>query len=114
MTVPKAGDRIERWLMTDDSPVARQMHGGRCERWDPDAEFEDDPGERAAWDADPVGQFLRRFGVHSVDALLTGTGPDAGKQVSTVYELVACLPSEDPDGHVTWRLLMKIRSRVGP
>jgi hypothetical protein len=113
MTVPKAGDRIKRWLLTDDSPVAQPLLGGRVEVWDPDIELEY-AEERAAWNADPMGQFLHRFGVCYVDALLTGGGPDAGKQVSTVYELVACLPSENPDGQATWRLLMKIRSRTGP
>jgi hypothetical protein len=56
MTMPKPGDRIEHWLLTDDSPFARQMDGGRVEQWEHDAEFEDDPDGRAAWDADPLGQ----------------------------------------------------------
>lgn len=110
MTMPNPGDRIEHWLLTDDSPIARQMHRGHVEEWDPDAEFEHHPEWRAAWEADPVGQFRQRFGTRVVDALLAGTGT----QVTTVYEMVACLPSEDSDSHSTWRILMKIKSREGP
>jgi hypothetical protein len=111
--VPKAGDRIESWLLSEDSPVARRLDGGRIRLWDPDIEF-DEPEERAAWESDPLGQFLQRFSTYFVDALLTGAGPHAGKQVSITYELVACLPSEESDGHATWRLLMRIRSQNGP
>jgi hypothetical protein len=107
--MPKAGDRIEHWLLTHDSPFARQMNGGRVEEWDPNAEFEDDLEGRAAWEADPVGEFRNRFGTLVADALLMGTGT----QVTTVYEMVACLPSEDSDGYATWRILMKIKSRTG-
>ena len=45
-----------------------------------------------------------------VDALLIGTGTG----VTTVYEMIACLPCEDSDGQVTWRILMKIKSRTDP
>lgn len=75
MTVPNPGDRIEHWLLTDDSPIARQMHGGRVEEWDPEAESEYDPEWQAAWEADPVGQFRRRFGTRIVDALLAHWNP---------------------------------------
>jgi hypothetical protein len=76
----------------------------------PDAEFEDDPEGRAAWDADPLGQFRHRFGTRAVDAMLNGTGT----QVTTAYEMIACLPSEVSDGHAIWRILMKITSRTDP
>lgn len=57
MLARKSGDRIEHWLLSDDSPFARQMRGGRAQEWDPDSEFEGDPEGRAAWDADPLGVF---------------------------------------------------------
>ena len=110
MITPRPGDRIEHWLLSDDSPFARRMGGGRAQAWDRDSEFEGDPEGRAAWDADPLGEFQRLLGTMITDAMLVGTGT----QVTTVYELVACLPSDDSDGHATWRLLMKIRSRTDP
>lgn len=110
MITPSAGDRIEHWLLTDESLFARQMGGGRVQEWDPDSEFEADPEGRAAWDADPLGEFQRRFRTMIADYLLTGTGT----QVTTVYEMIACLPSGDPAGHTTWRLLMRIKSRTDP
>jgi hypothetical protein len=108
MITPKAGDRIEYWLLKGDSPFAHRMIGGRVEEWDPDSEFEDEPEDRAAWDADPLGGFQQRFGTRIVDSLLG----DTGTQVTTVYEMIACLPSEDADGHSTWRLVMRIKSRT--
>lgn len=108
--MPRSGDRIEHWVLTDDSPFARQMRGGRAQEWDPDSEFEGDPESRAAWDADPIGEFQRRFGTMITDSMLVGTGT----QVTTVYEMIACLPSNDSDGHATWRLLMTIKSRTDP
>ena len=110
MITPRPGDRIEHWLLTGDSPFARQMRGGRAQRWDPDSEFEGDPEGQAAWDADPLAAFQRRFGTQIADYMLTGTGT----QVTTVYEMIACLPSEDADGHSTWRVLMKIQSQTEP
>jgi hypothetical protein len=110
MITPRPGDRIEQWLLSDDSPFAHQMNGGWVQEWDPDAEFEGDPEGRVAWDADPLGEFQRLFATKTTDSMLIGTGT----QVTTVYEMVACLPSNDSDGHATWRLLMKIRSRTDP
>jgi hypothetical protein len=114
MITPRAGDRIEHWLLEGGSPFANQMRGGRVEEWDPDMEFEDDPEGRAAWDADPLSGFQQRFGTRGVDTSLYGTGALAGAQVTTVYEMIACLPSEDSDGHSTWRLLMRTKSRTKP
>ena len=113
MITPRAGDRIERWLLDDDSPFARQM-SSHVEEWDPDADLEGDPQGRAAWDADPVGEFVRRFGSHGTDTSYYSTDPNADhealarRKTTTIYETVAFMPSEDPDGHTTWRLLMKI------
>lgn len=107
MLEPKAGDRIERWLLTDDSAYAQPMQPPEfpAEEWDPSDYAGEDTDQ-----FDPIVEFDRHIAMRYVDHLLV----PSGAHVSSVYEMVACLPSQDPDGHTTYRVLMRLKSRTDP
>ncbi len=107
MIEPKADDRIERWLLSDDSPCAKPTRSTEApvEEWDPI----DYHGPDAAL-FDPQATFERHIATTYVDHLLV----PSGAQVESIYEMIACLPSQDPDRHTTYRVLMRLKSRTDP